>query len=1223
MRVSLVGLIVAMLTFGGIITFCPSSFGQSLAFKGRVKKIDRPGPKAGQVSIIDWLEKLEENNNVSFAYQKQNLSGKYIDPSPLLTDSLEDYVRDILSGAGLGIRKVKNIQENIFVIFPISDSGGNADSNNLATFSSLNGRVRNVTGSPLQGVNIVVKGRNIGGTTNVKGDYALYGEFNTNDTLVFSYVGLSRLEAPVLTNQPVNVMLRENLQPLTEIIVTALGIDRKQRSVGYSTATLHAADLNGVGNTNIVSTMYGKVPGMRIRTAPGGATSAVSVQIRGFNSLNYNSQPLFVIDGIPMRDANEKGQAGLNNDDYYTDTRIRGNGILDISPEDIETMTVLKGASATALYGSDAGGGVVLINTKKGVKKKGVGVTINYTATREKAAFTPKFQNSYGPGFSRARNIAMGADADGWVQVDNNNDGVHDSRRPLFESNAQFGPALQGQQVQWWDGTTKSYEAQPNNYKNLHRDGYNSIFNIALSDKADKLSYRLSYTNNTYEGIQVGGKLNRNTFNLNMSYKFSDRLSADVVTYFSNSFVHNRPMKLYRLASSWSGFYSRAENMTNFFDKYQTSEGYKWVPYDQSQRNPEEALKYTTPKGYDVMDLLWQQLKNSENEKSNRLISSVTLNYKLHKDLSLRGRFGTDLTRQSMETKQHNEYPTAFNGTTSTGSYGQAHGNYSFMFAEALATYSKKISRNFNFTANGGFQIRNEQYKDVSTSTNGGLVLENWFDFKNSFFPSLTVRQTTSSILKYAFLGIADFSYKDIFYLQATGRQESSSTLPPGNNSYFYPSVNSGFIFSEAFKLPSFINYGKLRTSYGVVGNAPPPYEANVLYELTTLQTVKGPVTSAGTNGNLYGNNRIKPELRHELEIGTEIWMINNRIGIDLTYYQSRTKDQILKLDLPASVGASRILTNVGVLRSRGWELALKGVPVTGRFSWTTTFNAAVNSTTLNHLVKGIDQLVFRDLEGGSVQIVAEPGQRIGNIYSHPRLTDSQNNPVIQDDGMYVIDKSKYVRTGNILPRATGGLGNSLSYKNLSFHLQMDYSIGGQIVSPSLKYGKGSGLYKNTLQYRDEAHGGLAYYVNDAGENTLVNGQVPAGKTIYHDGLILPGVNGEGRPNSTIIDAASYYLNTFDWGNNAWNDNGMIYNNTYLKVREIALIYSIPQTVVSRLHMNQIQLSLIARNVFYVYRTLENLDPETTIGSSWLNQGIDEGSEAATRSYGFSIRMGF
>lgn len=1223
MRVSLFGLIVIMLALAGIGASCQRASGQSLAFKGHIKKTGKKEPLPGQVSIIEWLEKLEENHNVSFAYQKQNLSGKYIDPLPLLTDSLEDYVRGVLSGVDLGVRKVENIQENIYIIFPIAHVEIQTESDDVATFSSLSGNVRNAFGVSLQGVNILVKGKTAGATTDMKGYYNFDGEFNANDTLVFSYVGLSTLEIPVLNNEPLSVVLRENVQPLSEVVVTALGIDRNQRSLGYSATTLHAADLNGVGNTNIVSALYGKVPGMRIRTAPGGATSAVSVQIRGFNSLNYNTQPLFVIDGIMMRDANEKGQAGLNNDDYYTDIRIRGNGILDISPEDIETMTVLKGASATALYGSDAGGGVVLINTRKGTKKKGLGVTVNYTATREEAAFTPKFQNEYGPGFSRARNIAMGADADGWVQVDTNNDGIPDSKRPLFESNAQFGPAFQGQQVQWWDGTTRTYNGQPNNYKDLHREGYNSIFNIALADKADRLSYRLSYTNNTYEGIQVGGKLNRNTFNLNSSYKFNDRLSADVVTYFSNSFVHNRPVKLYRLASSWSGFYNRAEDISNFFGKYQTSEGYKWVPYDQAQRNPEEALKYTTPKGYEVMDLLWQQLKNSEDEKTNRLITSVTLNYKLHKDLQLRGRFGTDLTRQSIETKQHNEYPTTFNGTTSTGSYGQAHGNYAFMFAEALATYSKRISGDFNFSANGGGQIRNERYKDVSTSTNGGLVLENWFDFRNSFFPSLTVKQSTSTILKYAFLGIADFSYKDIFYLQATGREESSSTLPPGHNSYFYPSINSGFIFSEAFKLPSFINYSKLRTSYGMVGNAPPPYEANVLYELTTLQTVKGPVTSAGTNGNLYGNNKIRPELRHEFEIGTEVWMINSRLGIDLTYYQSSTKNQILKLDLPASVGASRILTNVGVLKSRGWELALKGVPLTGRFSWTTTLNAAINNTTLNHLVAGIDQLVFRDLEVGSVQIVAEPGQRIGNIYTHPRLTDAQNNPVIQDDGMYVIDKTKYVKAGNILPRATGGLGNAFSYGNFSLQLQMDYSLGGQIVSPPLKYGKGSGLYKNTLQYRDAAHGGLAYYVNDAGENIPAGDQVPAGKTVYHDGLILKGVNEEGKPNSKIIDAASYYLNTYDWGNNAWNQNGMIYDNTYIKVREIALTYSIPEAVASRLHMNQIRLSLIARNVFYIYRTLENLDPEATIGSSWLNQGIDEGSEAATRSYGFSVRMGF
>lgn len=1215
--------------FGGLMVFSCAFFShaQDLAFKAKLNRRTVKAPSPGQILLIDLLEKIEQNQGVSFAYQKSHLANKYVDPVPLLSDSLENYLREMLSGVDLGIRKVQNIKEHIYIIFPtpVEDSPEH-NSEVSENRGDVSGYVRNAYGYAVTGVNIKIQGKNTGTRTDDKGAFLLSEQLLPSDTLVFSFIGYATQKFPAAGRGEINVTMRENLQSLSEVVVTALGIDRSQRMLGYSASTLRSDEFTGTANTNVMSALYGKVPGLRIRSAPGGATSAVSVQIRGFNSLNYNTQPLFVIDGVLMRDANENGGAGLNNDGYYTDTRIRGNGILDISPDDIETITVLKGASASALYGSDASGGVVLLTTKKGNTSKGVGVTINYQATREEAAFTPRYQNTYGPGFNRARNLALGADEEGWVAVDTDGNGINDSRRPLFESNAQFGPRMDGQRVAWWDGTMKPYVAQPDNFNDLHRKGFNSIFNASLANKLDKLSYRISYTRNAYEGIQAGGRLDRNSLHLATSYQFTRKFTADFTAYYSNSVVHNRPIKLNRLASSFSGFFSRAEPIATFFDRYETSEGYKWVPVDQSQRNPEEALKFVTPKGYEVMDLLWQQLRNSEDERQNRLITSLTLNYEIATDLLLRARMGTDLTRLNTETRQHNEYPTAFNGTTSTGLYGQSHGNYSFIYSDALLTYSKKIGSDYRFSVNGGIQVRDENYNNNSTTTNGGLVLENWFSLSNSFLPALNVKQVRSSILKYAYLGVADFSFRDILYLQATGRQEYSSTLPPGQNGYFYPSVNTGFVFSDVVKFPEFINYGKLRASYGMVGNAPPPYEANVLYELTTLQTIKGPVVSAGTSGSLYGNNGIRPELRNEFEAGVELWMLNSRLGFDLTYYVSRTKDQILKLDLPGSLGSSRILANAGTLQSRGWEVGIIAYPLKkSKLNWSTTLNTAINNVVLEDLPAGIDQLVFRDLEGGSVQIVAEPGQRIGNIYVHPRATDSQGNIVIHDDGMYLMDKSRYVKAGNILPRITGGLGNEWRYANFRLNAQIDYCFGGQVVSPPLKYGKASGLYENTLQYRDAEHGGLPYFTDDNGVNIPIEGstEVPVGRTVYHDGIILNGVTADGEPNTQIIDAASYYIKMYDWGNNAWNGDGMIYNNSYIKLREVSLTYSLPSAFVSRMHLNFVRVSVIGRNLCYLWRTLENMDPESTIGSSWLNQGVDEGSESATRSYGFSVKLGF
>jgi iron complex outermembrane receptor protein len=504
--------------------------------------------------------------------------------------------------------------------------------------------------------------------------------------------------------------------------------------------------------------------------------------------------------------------------------------------------------------------------------------------------------------------------------------------------------------------------------------------------------------------------------------------------------------------------------------------------------------------------------------------------------------------------------------------------------------------------------------------------LENWFNLNNSYSAPLTTLQTNSKILKYAFLGIVNLSYKDYLFMEGTGRQEYSSTLPPGKNNYFYPSVNSGFVFSEAFKMPPFFTYGKIRASYGIVGNAPPAYESNIVYNLNSLQTTMGSVISATANGNLFGNNNIRPERKHEMEFGLDVSMFKNKLGIDIAYYRSRTYNQILKLDIPASSGSDRILTNVGALDSRGWEIGFVASPIAKPISWNTGINVAFNTSTLHSLSSGVDQLVFSDFEGSSIRVVAEKKQPIGNIYVYPRMTDASGNFIINNNGLYVIDHSRYVKAGNLLPKVTGGFMNSFQYKNFDFQMNYDFSFGGQIISPALKYGMGAGLYESTMQYRDAANGGLAYYLDETGNKILLpdhTSSSPNQSPVYHDGVLLQGVREDGALNTNVIDAATYYINTFDWGNNAWNEEGAIYENSYIKLREVVLSYTLPKKVSDKLHFQNMRISLIGRNLLYVWRTLENLDPESTIGTNWLKQGLDEGAGAATRSYGFAVNISF
>ncbi len=1189
--------------------------------------------------LLEVLKELNESKGVYFLFSNKTFGDKLVSPVSDLNQPIEKILAELLKNTGLRSQK---INDKTFVIVrrpagspettetaaaspgvvTFTDSTATAEIETTASVGrTIRGKVTSTDGQPLSRVSIAVKGTNTGSVSGTNGEFSI--DCSKGDILEFSFVGYNKKQVTVSSSNYITTELMMNNSQLDEVVVTALGVKKDQKSLGYSITSLNNQQLTASGNTNFASALYGKVPGIRITTAPGGATSAVQVQIRGLNSLNFNEQPLYVLDGVVMRNTNEKGSAGINNNGYWDDQRIRGNGILDINPADIETLTVLKGASATALYGSEAASGVIVITTKKGIKKQGLGVEFNYSLSAEQAAFLPRYQNVYGPGFDRNTNLANGATEDGWIPVDTNGDGIIDNYRPNFKAYTQFGPKMEGQLVPWWDGKMRPYTAQPDNYKDLYRTGFSSITNVAVANQSDKASYRISYTRNDYKGIQVGGSLVKNIFNFNNTVKISKRVSTDFSLSFVNSHVHNRPYQLNRIIASYSGFLSRAEDMSVMFEKYQTSKGYKWVPWDKPQLNPAEALRYDMKN--ETLSFLWMQLRNSEDEEQNRLFSSLTINFDILKNLRLRGRIGNDFTGLSTDTKQYNEYPVAFNSSSSTGSYGIATGRYSIIYGDALLTYSKKINKDLDFSVNGGYQGRDEHYTDQSSTTNGGLVRENWFSLNNSL-SAVTTKLNRSAVLKYALLAFADLNVKNYLFLEATARKEYSSTLPPGNNSFFYPSVNSSFILSNVIKMPSCINYARLRGSYGVVGNAPPPYAAAITYTQTTLPTVNGPVGSLAAQVNA-GNNKIRPENKHEMEFGLETSLFAGRIGIDITYYNSRTLNQILQQTIPSSTGAISKLVNSGVLASRGMELSLSVVPVVKKeFKWQTVFNASLDRTMVKKLADGIQRIIYYDAEQGALRVVAEEGETVGNIYVYPKQTNVKGQDVIGANGLYIIDNTQYKKAGNIMPKVTGGILNSVSWKNFSLQCMVDYRIGGQLVAPTLKYNVGAGMYESTLQYRDAEHGGLTYYIDKNGAKQLLPSnaqQAPGGARIYHDGLILKGVTINGNDNNTIVDAAFYYSNVFGWGATSLNDEGSVYDNSYFKMREAVLSYALPAKFSARMHVSSIRASLIGRNLFYLWRTLKNLDPEAPIGSSWVRQNIEEGSMAATRSYGFSLNVIF
>jgi len=1080
------------------------------------------------------------------------------------------------------------------------------------------------TNETLPGVNVAVKGTTTGVATDVNGNYSI--SVNRGSVLVFSFLGYTPQEITVGSNTTINVALISEATELGEVVVTALGIRRSQKALGYAVSKIDAKEITKVGSPNFGSALYGKASGVRISTAPGGATSAVAINIRGMNSINFSSQPLIVVDGVPIRN----GEA--NNNGYWGDQRIRGNGLIDINPQDIEDLSILKGASASALYGSEAANGVIVITTKKGVRGKGLGVEANYTYMTETPTSLPPFQNEYGPGYDMGTNMgSFGSDADGWLKV--NNPKYYDPAsgtyktysgeiyRPIYRAYAQFGPKFDGRDVIGWDNQIHPYVAQPDNYKNLFQNGFNSTANVAVSKAGDFGSFRFAYSRMDYKGTQRGGDHNKNNFNINSTLNLHKNLKIDLKMNYINQYTLNRTYKISRITNNYGGFLSRFDNADWYLNNYQTSKGYYFRTGSQASATPDENLQYNM-RATDLLNFLWRTMREQNEEYQDRLISSATATWTIFDGLTFRGRLGNDFTSITTEQRSPNSVPISLGNS---GGFSMSQEKYSTTYTDALLTYDKKFAQDFGVILNAGFTSRREVYKSTGAWTVGGLSTENWFHLKASVNNgSANGSASYTELLKYAFLGTASFSYKDFAFVEFTGRQESSSTLPPGSNTFFYPSVNGSFVFSDAFELPSAIDFGKVRVGWGIVGNAPPLYAANNAYNQGSINGIVYNSVSSS-----YGNDKIRPEEKHEFEAGLEMKFFGNRLGFEANFYRNRIVDQILWLSVPKTVGASSMLTNVGELKNVGFEASIYGTPVqTKDFRWDIRTNFSLNRNEVVSLMEGVDRLTHSNLDAGAALIVSEPGKPMGDIMCYLPKEDGNGNLIVDPaDGLYQIDFTEMKTVGNVMPKIVGGLGNYLEYKKFFVDFTIDYNFGAKVISLAGQYMKGAGMFEETLQYRDAAHGGTAYYIDDNGKK--IAGTAPSGKKQFNDGVILPGVLPDGTQNNVIVDAASYYLNTYTWGANpAWGIpysryDDAVKKNDYIKFRELSVGYTLPDNFAKKLGCNNLRIALVGGNLFYLYRTHKQFDPETTIGTNWLNAAIVDGSSIASRSLGFSIRASF
>lgn len=1083
---------------------------------------------------------------------------------------------------------------------------------------TIKGMVRDVTGEPLIGASVIEKGTNNGVITDVDGNFTL--TVPADATLSIAYMGYATREIHLAKRKKqgdLRVTLREDSQQLKEVVVTAMGIKKDTKRLGYAVSTIESDEIVKAGATNFASAMYGKAPGIRITQTQGGSAGAVSINVRGLTSITGNNQPLIILDGVPIRN----GGTGKSTDfaEFGNDGQIRSNGLVDINPEDIESVSVLKGASATALYGSEAANGAVVITSKRAKSGK---LTVDFTAqvTANLPAYLPKVQTVYGPGRYNTEYSDYEKQTGGFYQRTMNGE----SYRSLYNTTMSFGPKYDGSDVLYWDGKMRPYlPATDNPWKELFRTGWNQTYNLAISQGTETSSNRFSYTFMGETPNSLTGSFTKHNFKLTGSYKPARTLNIEYSLNYIVQDVKDRPQTSLNLYGSFSNMFSSFMDIPYLKQSYVTSLGYRnTYAGGDATLTPDEAWAYDPGYLNGVSNMLWNTYHHHSKETENRLIGMIRPTWQITNWLSLRAQLSTDIT----DTKQTLEYETERPNSLydPSGSFQNINRRYDIVYGDVMLNFNYNIRR-FDIAATLGWTGRYENMNNMRVSTNGGLVTENWFDLNASRYTASSTLQRME-LLKTGYMGTLSLGWDNYLFLELTGRQERSSTLK--DQSFFYPSANLSFLFSNAFRMPAWWNHGKLRLSYGVVGNAPETYAANIIYE------------QGSDNGftwnyvpSSWGNANIRPEKKYEYEIGFESKFLNNRLGFDVSYYNNRVKDQILSTPQPSTSGVKYVLMNVGEVANEGWDISVSATPVlTKNFRWDLTANYGIYRNKVVKLADGVPYLEISNIGGGGAKIQAVEGRPMGDIYVQVPQMNENGEYLVSDKGLYM-NQTELQRVGNINPDGVGGLFSSFSYKNIFLDFSIDFRIGGDVINEMYQYSTASGLTPESLQFRDTEHGGLSYYYpgnnNASGVPVQVDpslGAGPNGETVYHDGVILPGVVAStGEKNTRIIPAGYYYNQTYNWGTQPeqLTYRHSVFDNSYVKLRELTIGYQFPEKLISKLGMTRLSVSVFGRNLFYFYKALKNYDAESSVGTSWASQAVVGGSTTATRNFGVSLRASF
>lgn len=1064
------------------------------------------------------------------------------------------------------------------------------------------------------GASVVVKGTTNGSITDMDGKFTLEG-VKSGDVIQISFIGYVTQEIKYAGQASLQIKLAEDSQKLDEVVVTALGIKREKKALGYSVSSVKGEELTEAGTPmNAMQALYGKTSGLQLQSTASGPSGGMNIKVRNAISLTESSstRPLIVVNGIPIHDENT-GQSG--NSRTGSD---HGTGLNDINPEDIESIEILKGAKAAVLYGSEGANGVMLITTKSG-KKKGLGIDFGVNHAWNTVAYVPELQNEFGTGASPGTSALKEISKDGFYTMTDPVTGK--TVESLWRgASGNFGPRMDGRDLLWWDGEYRPYTAKEDNQKDLFRTGGQTNVNFALSNSGDLGSFRLSYNYRDYDAISVGAENQAHSFAFSTDLKANDWVKLSINTNYSNTKDHNAPYSIQDMASY--GF-PREQDVNLIHDKLRTEEGYSFFDKSVTAMAP-----YT---GY-LSQYYWSQLVNSNDYDRNHLIQSINMDVTFNDKFSWTSLGGMDWTVAKQEVKQLVQRPLA--EESKQGWYEIASRRNMILYAQTAFNYNQTFNDLWNVSAMVGGAVKSISDEEQRQWVGETFAIENWFSLNNTRedFGARSSRNRGDDLLLSVYAS-AQLAYANQVYLEVQARNDWSSILPSANNHYFYPGVSASWIFTETFDIPT-LNFGKFRASWADVGRPGPRYYGNMSFSLGSyggqpnmnLPNELPPADFAGSTGGFPVPN-LKPERKREYELGLEgAFLPGNRITVDFSFFHSNTYDQITTLTVPASSGVKQVRMNAGDIAQDGVELSVNTKPImTKDWTWELGFNLANYSTKVKKLGKGIDRL---EMWGGTgAFIYSLPGGEYGEVYVTPYQRDEQGNRIVnQGTGVWDYDQTnEKKKVGKITPDIIGGVTTSLSYKDFTLSAVFDFQFGATMISQTNMYLLGNGSGKESLKFRDEARGGLPYYVNKNGDRILLDSHdaaVPADSfypSIMHDGVITPGVTSDGKPNEKLITAQQYYNNLY-WQAGSELSEDQVYKSDYISLRSLSFSYNLPKSFLRKLHIQNARVNAFANNLCYIYKDIPNVTPESTLGT---NSFTEFSGIPGIRSFGLGLNVSF